>query len=237
MPPPGTLVFDLDDTLYLERDFAMSGYRAVARWVRDNLGVAGFDTVCARLFEAGERRHIFDRALGELGAKADEATVRALVACYRSHRPEIALAPDAARCLERLRGRVPLGLITDGPAETQWAKIRVLGLDAIIDRVVVTGDWPPGFGKPHPRAFEEMERWQENGRMPLVYVADNPLKDFVTPRSMGWLTVRIDRPGRVHLAPAPDALHEAHASLTSLDELGNVLDSAMAKGQAAGRKP
>ena len=33
---------------------------------------------------------------------------------------------------------------------------------------------------------------------PLAYVADNPLKDFVTPRARGWWTVQVERPERVH---------------------------------------
>lgn len=223
MPPPGALVFDLDDTLYLERDFAMSGYRTLGRWVRDTMGIDGFDTVCARLFEAGERRHVFDRALAELGVTADPTILRDLIERYRGHRPEISLAPDAARYLTRAQDAVPLGLITDGPAATQWAKIRALGLDDVIDRIVVTGDWPPGFGKPHPRAFERQERWQDGRPGRMIYVADNPLKDFVTPRARGWLTIQIARPGRVHLAPAPDPRYQPHAEITSLDQLDDVL--------------
>ena len=219
------LVFDLDDTLYLERDFAMSGYRAVGRWMRKTLGVEGFDRVCADLFEAGERRRVFDRALAKLGVPAGRIAVGRLVEGYRAHRPEIALAPDAARYLERVRGRIPLGLITDGQAMTQWAKIRALGLEAIIDHIVVTGDWPPGFGKPHPRAFETLERTRRAAPHRMVYVADNPLKDFVTPRARGWFTVQIARARRVHLAPAPDDLHAAHATIGSLDQLDGLLAS------------
>ena len=32
----------------------------------------------------------------------------------------------------------------------------------------------------------------------VAYVADNPEKDFVAPRRMGWRTVQINRPGRLH---------------------------------------
>ena len=35
------LVFDLDDTLYPEREFALSGFRAAGRWAAAELGVEG----------------------------------------------------------------------------------------------------------------------------------------------------------------------------------------------------
>lgn len=61
------LVFDLDDTLYLERDFAFSGYRHLDHWVAAQTGITGFGAACRALFEAGERRHVFDRACAQLG--------------------------------------------------------------------------------------------------------------------------------------------------------------------------
>ena len=33
-----------------------------------------------------------------------------------------------------------------------------------------------------------------------VYVADDPLKDFAAPRQLGWLTIRVRRPGGLHYA-------------------------------------
>ena len=56
-----------------------------------------------------------------------------------------------------------------------------------------------------------------------VYVADNAAKDFVTPNRMGWLTVQILRPGRVHDGSPPDADHAARVVITSLDQLDGVL--------------
>ena len=56
-----------------------------------------------------------------------------------------------------------------------------------------------------------------------VYVADNAAKDFVTPNRMGWLTVQILRPGRVHDGTTPDAAHAAQVVITSLDQLDAVL--------------
>ncbi|TYC75954.1 HAD family hydrolase [Stappia sp. BW2] len=218
------IVFDLDDTLYLERDFAFSGYRYLDGWMKQREGISGFGNACQMLFEEGERRHIFNRALESLGHSGDGNLIPDLVAAYRGHTPQITLAPDAARYLEHHSG--PFGLITDGPAATQNAKIVSLGVEQWIDHIRKTGDWPQGYGKPHPRAYEEMEERAADGG-PMVYVADNPAKDFVTPKARGWITVQIRRTGAVHSPHAKEDAYAAHVEITSLDELDAALKEQM----------
>jgi putative hydrolase of the HAD superfamily len=213
------IVFDLDDTLYLERDYALSGYDAVADWLRDRHKVEGFAETCRALLDSGQRAKIFDRALAQHGVAADAELIEQLVSIYRSHTPRIALASDAARYLGGRGDGFVSALITDGPEAMQQAKVRALGLDRIISCIVCTGSFGPGFGKPHPRGFETVEAWASTFGRPLVYVADNPLKDFVTARRRGWRTVCISRPDRVHRISPPDPDHEADRCIVSLDEL------------------
>lgn len=176
------LVLDLDDTLYLERDFVRSGFRAVEQETR----IDGFFDAAWRIFEQGGRGDIFDRALARLGASAD---VPRLVALYRAHRPSIRLAADAGALLDRWEG--PLGLISDGPAATQRSKLGALGIGDRFRSKILTGDWGAEFYKPHPRAFIETER--RLGAGAYVYIADNPAKDFEAPKRLGWRTIRIQR--------------------------------------------
>lgn len=210
------IVFDLDDTLYLERDFARSGFAALERHVTADHGAAGFGTACQRLFDQGQRGDIFDRACAEMGL---DLPIPDLVARYRTHRPEIALCPDAARYLTA--GKGPFGLITDGPEQMQRGKIAALSLERFCDQIIPTGQWPKGFGKPHPRAYEAIAA-QADGRR-CVYVADNAAKDFLAPNRMGWITVQIRRAGRIHPGAAPDVAHAAQIEITSLDQLDQAL--------------
>src|SRR5690606_3030724 len=108
------VVFDIDDTLYLERDYVRSGFLAVGDWVRANLGVEGFSEVAWQLFEEGLRNVIFDRTLEILGISPSDHTVRTLVDVYRHHRPTISLADDARGALDHLGGLVPIAVVTDG---------------------------------------------------------------------------------------------------------------------------
>ena len=63
------IVFDLDDTLYAERDYVFSGFRAVAVWGERCLGFPS-DQIYAELverFEHGSRRNTFDDWLASRG--------------------------------------------------------------------------------------------------------------------------------------------------------------------------
>ncbi|TIS55043.1 HAD family hydrolase [Mesorhizobium sp.] len=221
---PIRVIFDLDDTLYLERDFARSGFAAAGDWLHRELNIPGLAETCQRIFTAGRRSRVFNEALELLRVEADPALVDLLVDIYRTHEPTIALTADAARYLACRPRDFLAGLITDGPSGTQQAKVRALGLERALDFIVYTDALGHGYGKPHPRAFELVEAWAAPYGLPLAYVADNPSKDFVTPRERGWWTVQLDRPERVNHFTAPSAAHEAHTRITSLDELDACLD-------------
>jgi len=53
-------VLDIDDTLYLERDYVRSGFCAVGRWLAEHQNVEDFFERAWALFEAGARGNIFD---------------------------------------------------------------------------------------------------------------------------------------------------------------------------------
>jgi putative hydrolase of the HAD superfamily len=202
--PPRCVVFDIDDTLYLERDYVRSGFRAVDAWVTRELGLMGFADAAWAYFLAGRRGDVFDQVLRDEGVEPSGETVRAMVECYRSHRPAIELLDDAAALIEGLTGRVRFAAISDGPLESQQAKVAALGVSSWAAAIVLTAELGSEFGKPHPRAFEVVESILGTHGNDNVYVADNPGKDFVAPRELGWRTVRVRRPESLHVETACD---------------------------------
>lgn len=196
--PPRCLVLDVDDTLYLERDYVRSGFDAVGEWVAVTLGEEGVAAAAWEHFVGGRRGDVFDAVLREREIELDPATIAAMVECYRCHAPRIELLPDAAELLARLTGSVTFAVVTDGPVHSQRAKVEALGLERWADPVLLTGDLGTGYGKPHPKAFELVEARVGTRGRDNVYVADNPRKDFGGPRSLGWRTVRVRRPGSLH---------------------------------------
>jgi len=214
-----TIVFDLDDTLYRERDYVRSGIRAVDIWVQWRLGVPGFGTTAIRLWNEGRRTKLFDATLAELGVTVDPATIAAMVAVYRDHVPRIRLASDARAFLTHDHG-FGLALITDGPGIAQRRKVAALDLSSYaFDPIVYTDDWGAAFWKPHRRAFEAVEAAYRGRSERFVYVADNPAKDFLAPRALGWATVQIDRADAVHSRIPPSPQHRAAVHIRSLHDL------------------
>ncbi len=189
-------VFDIDDTLYLEQDYVRSGFHSIGEWARSWLGIPDFGTRCWAKFQAGQRGSIFNAVLLECGLKPNPSLVSALIELYRSHRPDIALATDAAEMLSTIAGVVPIAVVTDGPAASQSRKCESLNLRQFADPIVLTDVYGEGFRKPHRRAFEYIVQCRPADRH--LYVADNPLKDFKAPNALGWTTIRIRRPGGLH---------------------------------------
>ena len=193
------VVFDLDDTLYPERDYVRGGFEAVARWASESLGEepqAVFDELWA-MFEAGVRRDTFDRWLQRRG-RAPEADRTGMIDAYRRHQPRLAPYPDVVPALEELRGKAQLGLITEGPRAVQDAKLDALGLRSWFDKVVVLGEEERLDWKPSRLAFD---RWLQGGGIrpeTAVYLGDNPAKDFLAARRAGWASIRVRRSDGLH---------------------------------------
>ena len=218
------VAFDLDDTLFLERDYVRSGFRAVAARLEQEFGGRrDWFAELMRGFEAGVRGDAFDRVLKAAGVEPAAGLVDRLVRCYREHEPDIGPLEDVAPALETL-GLPPerVGIISDGPVAMQERKFRSLGLGRFFGPVILTDRWGVAFRKPHPRAFEEFERRTGCPAQACAYVSDNPLKDFAAPHGRGWSTVRVVRPGGLHAAE-PSAAGEVDRAIADLRSLASVL--------------
>jgi len=221
------LVFDLDDTLYAEREFVLSGFAAVDRWLQQKHGIMGFGSAAGGVFHSGLRGRTFDEALGKLGICDVAGLVPELVEIYRGHKPQLTLFADAQWAIERFRGHCKLGLITDGYAETQRNKVAALGIGGMFDCVIYTDDLGRQNWKPSPVAFHAMmERLGVTGEE-CIYVGDNPTKDFLAPNGLGWLTVMISREGGEYAQVAKEAAmpnYKAKRVISSLCELDELLE-------------
>lgn len=221
------LVFDLDDTLYPEREFVLSGFAAVDQWLQRERGISGFGSAATQLFFAGRRGRIFDEVLEGLGIGDKVLLIPELVEIYRGHKPHLKMFSDAPWAFEQFQGHFKLGLITDGYAETQRNKVAALGIGGVFDHIVYTDDLGRQNWKPSPVAFRlTMERLGARGEE-CIYVGDNPAKDFLAPNRLGWLTVRVSREGGEYatldagVGATPD--HKAKKVIGSLRELSELL--------------
>ena len=155
---------------------------------------------------------------------ASTMAVADLVDVYRSHVPDLILDAAWRSLLVSLRERVRLGVITDGPLASQTAKAEQIGLAALVDSVVFSDAWGRESWKPSPRPFEEMARALGLPHDRLTYVGDNPLKDFVTARRLGWRTIRLRHPSQLRAATEPpDPTFDADAEVNGIGALAALL--------------
>lgn len=201
------VVLDLDDTLYLERDYVKSGFRAVAETAVKGTSVSAGEAFSFLWngFLEGSRGSSFDALLKRYPElQSDVAT---LVKRYREHLPDISYLPGIEPLLAELRSlNVPLAVISDGPLVSQEAKAEALGVSRYAAPVVLTDAWGQAFWKPHVRAFEHVGEAFGLPHEKLVYIGDNPLKDFHAPTVLGWRSVRLRLPEQVREKLPHDAV-------------------------------
>lgn len=203
------VIFDLDDTLYSEKEYVRSGYKAVS----DFLG-GGYEEKLWNFFEAG--KPAIDELLKELGRESEKAEVLEI---YRSHKPAIHLYLGVAEMIENLKAKgIKVGIITDGRPEGQRNKLDALGLK--VDDVIITDELGGiQFRKPCDIAFRIMVmRWRLNPA-DVVYVGDNPVKDFQAPQQLGMKSMLVKNEDGVY---AEHVSFEKSVPISSLCEVLNV---------------
>ena len=221
------IIFDLDDTLYSERMFVLSGFRAVAVWAEQMLGIpaaVGYDELTA-LFEAGVRGDTFNRWLASHNINED--VVSSLVRIYRSHTPQISPFPEVPGILSALSEAFTLGLLSDGYLDVQRRKLDALQLVSFFDIVLFSDELGREFWKPSTKPFETILEQLSIRRPELaVYIGDNPLKDFLGARQTGMRTIWLRRAdGEYAHLELPSAAHKPDIQVTSLRQVLDLLKS------------
>lgn len=211
------LVFDLDDTLYDEFSYVKSSFKAVASYLSGKLKV-NEDKIYIELMEilAKEGRgKIFNIYLEKYGLFSKKEVLSCLHV-YRSNYPEIELYSEAKRCLIRFKN-YPKYLVTDGNKRVQTTKIKALNLTPVFKRTLPTHNFGVRRAKPSTYVFHKILNWEKANPSDLVYIGDNPSKDFVNLKKEGFHTIRVltGLYKNVRLSEQ----YEAENTISSLDEL------------------
>ena len=206
------VIFDLDDTLYSEKEYVKSGYKAVSEY----LG-GGYQERLWSCFEAG--KPAIDELLKAIGREPEKGAV---LDVYRSHKPDIHLYDGVAEMIETLKNKgIKVGIITDGRPEGQRNKLEALGLVEKVDDIIITDELGgTQFRKPCDIAFRIMTtRWRLNPA-DVVYVGDNPAKDFQACRQLGMKSVYFQNRDGLYSAENSKPFHV----YSTVEVLENVLE-------------
>lgn len=214
---PRALVLDLDETLYRERRFALSGFAAVAATVarQDGVPVGLAFARLASALRSGRRACAFQEQAEFFGLP--RSRVAEWIDVYRTHRPHLRLPEESRRVLTAMRGRWRVGVLTNGMPAVQARKIEALGLEPLLDAIVFAEEY--NGGKPDPAGFLEVLRRLGCEADDSVYAGDDLVKDIDGARRVGFRTVLIarhefgERP-----AVTPDAIVRTLADLPRVAE-------------------
>lgn len=194
------VIFDLDDTLIKELDYIKSGFEVVAKMTAKKYNLAK-DKIFSDInkFFQENSKNVFNRLLEAYNIEYLPKDILELVDAYRNHQPQIKLFDDVLEVLKILKDDgIKLGIITDGYESSQNAKIKVLKLDKLIDKIVVTDTLGKDYWKPSPKAFEIIKEYFNVQYEEMIYVADNANKDFIAPEKLGMQWVQIKRPDCIY---------------------------------------
>lgn len=211
-PSPGVILLDLDDTLCdytsarnLRLRIAFAGATALPQ-DSPELDALIDDSVAIQSHGTDHFRNLLDRHGYPDSDRADAAA-----AWYRANRFHgLRLFPESLDVLAQLRcgpeGQTnrPLGIITNGPAEVQRAKVDLLQIRPLVDFVIISGEF--GVNKPDPAIYAEALRQAGASAGDTVFVGDSVEHDMAGAHASGLRTVWINRRGLDWKLPwrAPD---------------------------------
>ena len=185
------VIFDLDDTLYPERNFVESGYRAVARHVAHYYG-GDFDRLVSTMLTTWRnqgRKMVFPALLKRF--PDIHVSMPELIHIYRRHTPQITMYPGYRELLQELGSHYRMGVITDGIPEVQERKVMALGLVGMVNAIIYTWKYGSVRQKPHPLPFRLMMASLQTYPESSLFVGDNPEKDWKGAQAAGMKYVHI----------------------------------------------
>lgn len=194
------VVFDLDDTLYMENEFVEYGLKNAANVAETVYGIVNANEKIRSLYQES-KVNVFDRLVNAEKIKDKEIAVAGLVKAYRNCEPvSLHCNPGILQLLQTLRSKkISTGIITDGIVNVQKSKIKALGIQEYIDEIVITDELGGvQCRKPNPIGFEKMLKMLDVKPQEMVYIGDNPNKDFAIKKYLPIITARVDVPNGIY---------------------------------------
>jgi len=232
-----TVIFDLDDTLYDEIEYCKSGFAAVAEFLANlpeprTLSIVEgeappaerISAVLWEQFTAVNRTKTFNAALHKLGMAYDDKLIEKLVEVYRNHKPKITLPQDSRDVLCELSTKYTLALLTDGFLPGQELKVRALGIEKYFKLIVYTEQLGRECWKPSTAGFEKIMQSLKCEPEHTAYVADNEKKDFIAPNKLGFSTIQLIRPARIHRPVSVESEAAAQHTISEISQLSGLLE-------------
>lgn len=199
------ILFDVDDTLYDQTVPFKEAYReyfgadpAVPADVIYPVTRKYSDQVYSRAMAGQitmEDMYIYrvQKAFEEFGISITDAQALEFQTIYADRQRHIHMSEQMEAILDYCKGKVELGIITNGPSKHQWNKVKSLQAERWIphENIVVSAD--VGAEKPDRKIFEYAERTMGLEDAEIWFVGDSYELDVKGAVNAGWNTVWMNR--------------------------------------------
>ena len=138
-------------------------------------------------FYKKNNRKVFDILTKDL--KIKQKYVKKCIHIFRYSDRKIKLFKDAKNYLCNNK----FYLITDGNKLVQKHKVKILRIRPFFKRIYYTNEYGIKFNKPSLHCFNKIKKLENCKYSDMIYVGDNPFKDFFNCNKAGIKTVRVMR--------------------------------------------
>lgn len=165
------VIFDLDDTLYSEKEYVKSGFNAIAK------AYPNIKDCSNRLWNKFiEGNKPIDEVLREENMLNEKGNCLEI---YRDHFPIIHLYDGVMDMLLRIKKTKKLAMITDGRPNGQNNKIDALGIRKLFDKIIITDELGGvEYRKPNPISYKMIHDCFNVDYSKMIYIGDNVKKDI-----------------------------------------------------------
>lgn len=179
------IIFDLDNTLYNEREYVISGFKAVALFLAKEKSIDNCSVYSLLLesFVLNGRGNNFDYLCKMMDI--DSHIISKLVDVYRGHCPKLSLRDDIKIFLGKLSRDYKLCLLTNGWQMSQKMKVEALGLERYFDTIFYSQQGGLEYAKPHPKYFMQVLRLYNIEASEALMIGDDPVADIQGAKNLG----------------------------------------------------
>jgi len=187
------ICIDLDDTLYNEVDYVLSGYQDIIKYLEMNKKI--------RIKKLPKKKEILENRKTHIQKfynknKICFSSIKFFINILRNHKPSIKISKKNIKKLELLKKHFKnLILITNGRSTTQRNKINSLKIKRYFNKILISDEI--GVKKPNIKIYKKI--FKEFPNTKKVFIGDNLKIDLSTPISQNEKTILIkNKKNRIH---------------------------------------
>ena len=200
------LFIDLDDTLYNEVDFVISGYNHIYKWISKNLNLDVQYKPNKKDVINNIKNHI--QTFIKKNNFEEKYSIK-FIKLMREHKPNISLSNSNLKKLKVISEKFKnLVLVTNGRSISQRNKLHSLNIKKFFREILISEEF--GFKKPDKIFYEKLIEKYKNYN--LIFIGDNIEIDLITPINKSLKTILIrNQNNRIH------KLNNNHPNIKEID--------------------